>query len=385
MQRALFQVPFIRLSIQASMTLSIRTVFSMMVATFMVVALVPAIASAQSSTAQLIVVTRTATGSTPSTSGTVVVSGTGPSLTSTPTSSGVLTYASSFASDTRVVTLIPGSYSVAASHSGSSISYASACSGFITAGEVRTCTITANVGGGNARVNVSINVINDNGGTRTPGDFVISVSGQNTSVSSFQGTVGSVQVTLGAGSYSIDAASSGSYSISRSVDCSGTITDGETRNCAITLNDQGGIFNSGSTSRLTCSPSRQSAYLGNTVTFAAQGGSGPYSWVTADRTFINVGPQLNVILGSVGTQTVYVTAGYETASCTVDVYNTVGSTIGKPPGSVLGSQTQIPGLPNTGFAPNMLGTVLALVAAFVALPFALFMSYSYVRASSSRA
>lgn len=361
------------------MTISIRTALAACMATSALVLALPAVTSAQTSTAQLIVVTRTATGTAPGNSGTVIVTGTGPSLTSTPTSSSSLTYSSSFAQDTRVVTMVPGSYSVAATHSGSSISYSSNCSGFMAAGEVRTCTVTANVGGGSARVNVSVNVINDNGGTRQPNDFVVTVSGTNASVSSFQGTAGSVQVTLGAGSYAIDAASTGSYSISRTSECSGTIMDGETRNCAITLNDQGSYYNAPTYGRLTCSPSRQSAVLGNTVTFTAQGGSGPYSWVTADRSFINVGPTLNVILGSVGTQTVYVTSGFETASCTVDVYGAAGTIV--PPGKVLGAGTVIPGLPNTGFAPNALGTLLALLAALVAFPAALIIGYSYVRAS----
>lgn len=360
------------------MAITIRAILATLALGLAFVILAPLAASAQSSTAQLIVVTRMHSGTAPSSAGSVFITGTGPSLNSTPTSSGSLTYSSNFAPDTRVITLVPGSYSVAATLTNSSISYSSACSGFISAGEVRTCTVTASgsgVGGGSARVNVSVTVINDNGGTRSASDFVVTISGQNPNVSSFQGTSGSVQVSLGAGSYSIDAASTGSYTISRSTDCSGFIADNETRNCAITLNDTGSIFNPGTNlGRLTCTPSRQSAALGSTVSFTAAGGNGVYSWVTADRTFINVGSRLNVILGSGGTQSVYVTSGYETASCVVDV---VGG------GAVLGTSTKIPGLPNTGFGPNALGLILAFIGAFVALPAAIVLAYPHVRTTAA--
>lgn len=362
------------------MVIAIRTLFATLIVGLALVAVAPFVVSAQSTTAQLIVVTKTVSGVAPSTAGTVIVTGTGPSLSSTPTASATLSYSSSFAPDTRVVTMVPGSYSVAATHSGSSLSYSSNCTGYITAGEVRTCTITSGGTGtgGSARVNVTVNVINDNGGTRSANDFVVTVAGINASVSTFQGSNGSVQVTLGGGSYSIDAASVGSYYISRSTDCSGTINDGETRSCTITLNDMGttGI---GGTSRLSCTPSRQGALLGATVSFAAQGGNGVYTWTTSDRTFVGVGSRLNVILGTLGTQSVYVTSGYETASCIVDVsgtgsVNTTGTT-----GVVLGTSTQIPGLPNTGFAPISLSLVFALLGAFVALPIAFIVAYPYVR------
>jgi hypothetical protein len=359
------------------MVITIRTLLATLILGLISVLFLPLMASAQSANAQLIIVTRTQNGTTPSSSGTVFVTGTGPSLSSTPSSSGTLSYASSFAPDTRVVTMVAGSYSVAATFPNASISYSSSCTGTLAAGEVRTCTVTSSGSGtgGNARVNVSVNVINDNGGTRTANDFIVTVSGQNANVSSFQGTSGSVQVSLGAGSYSIDASTSGNYTVSRTTDCSGTIMDGETRSCLITLNDYGTTnTNPGYLGRLSCTPSRQSAYLGNTVSFTAEGGNGVYTWVTADRTFTNVGSRLSAIFGTAGTQSVYVTSGYETASCVVDILST---------GSVKGVQTQIPGLPNTGFGPNSLGTILALIAAFVAFPIAAFIGVTHVRKTAS--
>lgn len=362
------------------MVIVIRTLFATLILGLATLALAPFVVSAQSTTAQLIVVTKTASGVIPSSAGTVIVTGTGPSLSSTPTSSATLSYSSSFAPDTRVVTMVPGSYSVASTLSGSSISYSPNCTGYLSAGEVRTCTVTsAGTGtGGSARVNVTVQVINDNGGTRSANDFVITVAGLNTSVSTFQGSNGSVQVTLSGGSYSIDAASVGSYYISRSADCSGTIGDGETRSCSITLNDMGTTGVSGTT-RLTCTPSRQGALLGSTVSFAAQGGNGVYTWTTADRTFVGVGSRLNVILGTLGTQSVYVTSGYETAGCIVDVTGTGVTGVVGTTGSVLGTSTQIPGLPNTGFAPLSLNLLFALIGAFIALPVALIFAYPYVR------
>ncbi len=365
------------------MVTTIRTILATLIVGLTILVVAPFVASAQTSTAQIVVVTKTTTGLTPTYAGTVMVTGTGPSLTSTPTSVATLTYSSSFASDTRVVTVIPGSYTVSASLSGNALSYSSNCSGFISAGEVRTCTITSSGTGtgGNSRVNVTVGVINDNGGTRTANDFVVTVSGINTSVTSFPGTSGSVQVLLGAGSYSIDAASTGSYYVSRSAECSGTIGDGETRSCYITLNDTGNTaINSSYQGRLSCTPSRQSALLGSTVTFNAQGGNGVYSWVAGGRTFPGVGSRLNVILGTAGTQTIYVTSGYETAACILDAYGTPvpGLVSG---GNVLGASTQIPGLPNTGFAPSSLGLLLALLGAVVAMPLALILAYPHVRSA----
>ena len=364
------------------MAISVRNIFTSLSLGLLAVICAPFFVDAQVSTAQIIVVTQNTSAVSIPAGAFVTVTGSGPSLTSTPSASNTLSYNSTFVNDTRIVTVIPGSYSVVAGGTNSSLSYTSSCTGILVQGEVRTCTITANStnGGGNARVNVSVNVINDNGGTRTPNDFVITVSGQNTTVSNFQASVGSVQISLGAGAYSIDASSVGSYTVNRSGDCSGTISSGETRSCAITLNDVGSnncnvypynnCYYPPANTQLTCSPAVQAVRLGSTASFVANGGGGAYNWVTSDRTYLNVGPQLNVVLSTVGRQTVYVSNGYQTASCSVDVYSS---------GVVLGDSTKAPGLPNTGYAPNTLATVLALLGAFVAFPLAVRFAFPYAK------
>lgn len=361
------------------MIIAIRTVLITLALGLTAVIAAPSFVGAQTTTAQIIVITQTAGTVAPS-GAQVLVTGTGPSLTSTPTSSGSLTYSSSFSNDTRVVTVIPGSYTVTApSYSNYSFSYSSDCSGYLTAGQVRTCTITATQGG-TAHVNVTVSVINNHGGTRTPNDFVITVSGQNASVSNFQGTSGSVLVSLGAGAYAIDAQGISGYTSVRTGECSGTISSGETRSCLITLTDTysvyGGYYGS---SVLSCSPSNQTGYQGQTVSFTASGASGPYTWSTAERTYLAIGPQLNATLSSVGAQRVYVSNGYQTASCNITILPSAGYTGYTGTGVVLGTATNIPGLPNTGYAPSSLGLILALLGAFVAFPAALYLSYPYAK------
>lgn len=358
---------------------------------------VPALSSAQTATAQLVIITKTDGYSpVPTSAPLIVVNATGPSLTTTPTSSGTLTYASSFNSDTRVVTVIPGTYSAAA-QSGStySFAYSTQCSGYVSANETRTCTITATAGG-TSRVNVAVNVINHNGGSRTANDFVITINGVNPSITSIQGSAGSTQISMGPGAYSIDVSSAGSYQRTRSVDCSGTILSGETKSCSITLEDTNPYYYNGTylgRTPLSCAPANQTAYQGSTISFNAVGGSsGSYTWATADRVYLSTGSSLNVYLQTLGSQAVYVNSGYETAKCMVTVLagtgtnaytNYVPTTVTANGSVVLGSYTTAPGLPNTGYAPSNLGLILALIGTFIALPFTFLVSYRYARETAS--
>ncbi len=363
--------------------MSKKTLFSGLILGLFIMALMPVVASAQTVRGQLVVVTKTASGVSVPSGVLVKVVGTGPSLSSVTSNSSTLTYYSSFNNDTQVVTVIPGTYAITVpSFSNYSFSYSGECTGMVANNEIRTCTITAYAGtntSGNARVNVTVNVINNNGGMRNAQDFLMTVSGQNTSINTFQGSTGQVQVSLNSGSYSIDGQTSSNYVVNRSSDCTGTINSGDTRNCFITFDDIGsGNYNPyyPTYNRLTCSPSNQQARIGDTISFSAIGGSGTYTWATADRTYLNTGASLNVLLSSLGRQAVYVTSGYETASCMVDVYDR-GSVISG--GIVKGVYTQAPGLPNTGFGPSALGMILALVAAFVAFPLAVLFSFPYVK------
>lgn len=80
------------------------------------------------------------------------------------------------------------------------------------------------------------NVVNDNGGTQTAGQFTINVTGTNPSISSFPGSAGQV-VILEPGSYSVDEADAGFYTKSLSADCSGNIEAGDSKICTITNDD----------------------------------------------------------------------------------------------------------------------------------------------------
>ena len=77
-----------------------------------------------------------------------------------------------------------------------------------------------------------------NPGTKTASDFNITVTGTNPSPATFVGA-GSpgTTVTIGSGSYSVDEAADTDYTKTRSADCSGTISAGQTKTCTITNND----------------------------------------------------------------------------------------------------------------------------------------------------
>ena len=372
----------------------IRAIFGILAASLLAIIVAPMFAAAQVPTSQLVVVTQTSALSPVTNSSILVnVNATGPSLTGVPTSVGTLTYASTFNNDTRVITMVPGSYSVSIpSTNGYAYTYGSNCTGSMVAGETRTCTITATAGG-TSYVNVTVDVQNRYGGSRSASDFVITVSGQNPSTASIQGSVGSTQISMGPGAYSINVGTSNGYSVTRTDGCSGTINSGETRSCYITVSDANNYYNGNNTypvNQLSCTPANQTVYRGATVSFTAQGGVGTYSWATADRTYINSGPSLNVRLLSSGDQAVYVTSGTQTATCVVRV---LPSTVTNTPlgvvytnpqgGIVLGTNTEAPGLPNTGYGPSTLSLLLAFFAAFVALPLAVYALYPHAKRTAS--
>lgn len=338
-------------------------------------------ARAQGAYSQLVITTKVASGGTlPTTLPAVVVTAAGPSLTGTPSNMGTLTFTSAFNNNSQIVTFIPSIYSVqVAATSGYSYSYSSGCFGTAFAGEVKTCTITAYTGG-IATVDVFVQVTNNSGGSRVPADFKVQVAGLNPAPAVFQGASTGNAVTLYSGSYAIDILDLfGSYTKSSSPGCSGTIQTGERRTCIISLDDRGSVLGTSAT-RLQCSPARQSATIGSTVTMTALGGGPAFSWATADRTYTNAGRTVNIILQNAGTQSVIVSSGVETAVCLVDVYPAGATTLPSAPqnppvssggGVVLGTQTPTPGIPNTGFGPNPLGVAVAIafVSALALLAF----------------
>jgi hypothetical protein len=139
------------------------------------------------------------------------------------------------------VILNAGKYKVAALElSGYTSSYSSGCSG--TASEVATitCTISESYVPP-ADLFVTLNVDNTKGGTKKPGDFLISVSGNPSSPypeyplpKSFYGSSSGTSVTLNPGQFTVVAGAILAYDIKPSPECSGTASEGATIRCTIT-------------------------------------------------------------------------------------------------------------------------------------------------------
>jgi Prealbumin-like fold domain len=138
--------------------------------------------------------------------------------------------------DRKVTT---GSYSVAETGpSGYDASLSSGCSGTIAAGQTKTCTVTNDDKPGT--LIVKKHMIDDNGGTKTAGDFTMKVTAGHPSQSSFAGSESGTTVTVDAGSYSVDEDSVSGYTKMIGAGCAGTIANGETKTCTITNDDQPG-------------------------------------------------------------------------------------------------------------------------------------------------
>lgn len=277
-----------------------------------------------------------------------------------------------------LVTLNAGAYAVTeASSTNYTTTLSADCSGNILAGENKTCTVTNNDvapvppggGGGTSTLTVIKNVINDNGGTSTPSDFIMSVTGTNVSSSTFPGSSAGTVVTLDSGSYSVDETNVSGYAKSLSADCSGNVGAGESRTCTITNNDEDGGTGGGgggggdddddddppsrhrrssgsvagaSVSPLSCSPATQNTSLNQPVTLTATGGDGDYTW-TAGSGFVRSNTPNDtdsILTGSyseTGTKTVGLSSeDGQTVSCQVSVQ-----------GQVLGV-LDVPGMPTTG-------------------------------------
>ena len=81
-------------------------------------------------------------------------------------------------------------------------------------------------------------VINDNGGTRRPDQFTLTVAGTNVSLPVFQGSTAGTEVSLDSGEYAVAEVPPRGYTVTYSPECSGTINDGETKTCTVTNDDQ---------------------------------------------------------------------------------------------------------------------------------------------------
>lgn len=103
-------------------------------------------------------------------------------------------------------------------------------------GQSATCTITNTDQA--PHLIVIKHVINDNGGTLAADDFTMNVTATDPLDASFAGQEApGTNITLDAGSYSVDESVVSGYAKSLSADCSGTIALGETKTCTITNDD----------------------------------------------------------------------------------------------------------------------------------------------------
>src|SRR5947209_20187224 len=109
------------------------------------------------------------------------------------------------------------------------------CIGTILAGDVKTCTVTND--DQPAHLRVIKTVINNNGGTKNPGDFDIIVTSNGNPLPSFPGSASGTDVTVSAGTYSVDEATVAGYSKTGAVGCSGTLALAQTKICTITNDD----------------------------------------------------------------------------------------------------------------------------------------------------
>ncbi|MEK7547005.1 MAG: SdrD B-like domain-containing protein [Patescibacteria group bacterium] len=135
-----------------------------------------------------------------------------------------------------VVTLDAGSYSVTEDAViGYEATIESGCSGTLSVGDEKTCTITNN--DIQPQLIVTKHVVNDNGGNTNAGNFNLSVSGTGVSPSSFPGDENGTTVGLNAGSYGVSETSVDGYASSLSSGCSGAIVVGQTKTCTVTNDD----------------------------------------------------------------------------------------------------------------------------------------------------
>jgi hypothetical protein len=145
-----------------------------------------------------------------------------------------------------VFSLNAGSFSVteASTTAGYVVSLDENCSGTLTIGESRTCTVTnSDVAGeevvpSQGTLIVIKNVVNTNGRTKVAGDFTLRLAATEASTSTFAGVDGEgIAITLQPGTYAVTEDESVGYITRFSDDCSGTIAAGQTKTCTVTNSD----------------------------------------------------------------------------------------------------------------------------------------------------
>jgi uncharacterized repeat protein (TIGR01451 family) len=111
------------------------------------------------------------------------------------------------------------------------------CSGTLAHfGDTASCTIT-NALKPAPKLTVIKHVVNDSGGTKSAGDFTLTVSGSTPSPASFPGSESGTVVTLQPGPYAVNEAPVSGYTGSKSAGCSGTLSFGDTATCTVNNDD----------------------------------------------------------------------------------------------------------------------------------------------------
>lgn len=125
------------------------------------------------------------------------------------------------------------------------ITYSPDCSGSISAGQIKTCTITADdklmtLFGAPSYITVISSVINDNGGTKGISDFTVNLNGNNGSILVPVKSTASpgIVVPMDEGIYKVVGVLDSGYDTTYSTDCSGNIARGESKLCTINYNDR---------------------------------------------------------------------------------------------------------------------------------------------------
>ncbi|HJT83692.1 MAG TPA: beta-propeller fold lactonase family protein [Nitrososphaeraceae archaeon] len=140
-------------------------------------------------------------------------------------------------SDGTIVKIDQGKYSVSESgSSGYTVSKSSSCSGTINPGQTKTCTITFTYNSPilTGTLKIIKKVVNDEGGSKKPSDFTITVNGKDPQPTSFPGSSAGVTVNLKKGSYSVTETSPSDYNVEYSSSCLGSINPGDKITCTVT-------------------------------------------------------------------------------------------------------------------------------------------------------
>lgn len=109
------------------------------------------------------------------------------------------------------------------------------CSGHILEGEIKVCTITnTDIP---ANLNVVVQVLNDNSGSKVPGDFNVVITEGIANPGSFPGDESGTEVVMHSGAFKVEVDPDSNYDITYSPECEGSLALAESLTCTININD----------------------------------------------------------------------------------------------------------------------------------------------------